>query len=346
MPRAVENDLARALSALDPRVCSVFATQLMQFGASPAPIAYGSLMRIDSTLARGWMWSSPIEDDCAIVMLCVKMNAPTILEEKPETPYAMLSLVSAADMKALRRTASETPDRSPWDHAALEMNAPFSPGLENHVMAATMHPGSYAFPLETDQVYRAANVILFEPFLDRNPEAAAAFEETNAPISLDESLELREILRSLSIRHASKPGASLFYSGKMREAIGGFAAYRHDEAMRRQAAGRHADEDIVGAAKTVLSETIDEPLTISELAGRLYVGRTYLCETFKRVTGESIGAYGIRLRMRKAEELLAFSEETIDDVARQVGFKHRSGLCAAFRRETGMTPSAWRRNRT
>ncbi len=182
---------------------SVFATQLMQFGASPAPIAYGSLMRIDSALARGWMWSSPIENDCAIVMLCVKMNAPTILEEKPETPYAMLSLVSAADMKALRRTASETPDRSPWDHAALEMNAPFSPGLENHVMAATMHPGSYAFPLETDQVYRAANALV---------SAQIALADIGNFVNFDETIDAQR-----------RVGASLPF--ELREsALGGIAA--------------------------------------------------------------------------------------------------------------------------
>lgn len=54
--------------------------------------------------------------------------------------------------------------------------------------------------------------------------------------------------------------------------------------------------------------------------------------------------YILRARIERARELLRMTSLSIGEIADAVGFAGQSHFCTAFGRETGLTPSAYRRS--
>lgn len=63
---------------------------------------------------------------------------------------------------------------------------------------------------------------------------------------------------------------------------------------------------------------------------------------FKRATGLSPSQYFIRLRMSRARHLLLETDLSIIDIGLDVGYSSPSHFSQVFRREVGVTPSAYR----
>lgn len=113
------------------------------------------------------------------------------------------------------------------------------------------------------------------------------------------------------------------------------------------AEGRGAEQDeseLVSNAKRLLSAAVEEggaPPSIDELARRLYVSRSRLCDAFRRETGQSVGAYARQLRMERACRLLEDGNCSVSEVAVLLGYPSPSAFCHAFSDFTGMSPRAW-----
>ncbi len=60
---------------------------------------------------------------------------------------------------------------------------------------------------------------------------------------------------------------------------------------------------------------------------------------------ESIGSYIIRVRMETAANLLAYSSETISDIAYRIGYDTPAAFTKAFQKRFGTSPSDYRQNR-
>ena len=69
-----------------------------------------------------------------------------------------------------------------------------------------------------------------------------------------------------------------------------------------------------------------------------------LARGFRKAYGCSVGAYLRRLRLARAAERLAESEYTLAEIALEAGFADQSHFSNLFRRETGVSPSAFRRS--
>ncbi len=89
-------------------------------------------------------------------------------------------------------------------------------------------------------------------------------------------------------------------------------------------------------------------LTLDSLARTLGTNRSYLSEAVNKVTGNNFTHYINEHRIREAVRLLSDGEHdrfTLDAVAGLVGFSNRNTFYQAFRRQTGLTPAEFRRNR-
>src|SRR5207253_2480823 len=71
--------------------------------------------------------------------------------------------------------------------------------------------------------------------------------------------------------------------------------------------------------------------------------KLHLARAFRRYFHVSPSEYISRCRIWRARELLATSRLALADIAIEVGFSDQSHLTNAFRRETAMTPAAYRR---
>jgi AraC family transcriptional regulator len=86
---------------------------------------------------------------------------------------------------------------------------------------------------------------------------------------------------------------------------------------------------------------VGEAPTLAELAGLCHLSVRQLTRAFRAARGCSIGDYLNRSRIETAKQLLA-RDEPVKSVALSMGFASASHFSQAFRRATGMTPSAFR----
>ena len=85
-----------------------------------------------------------------------------------------------------------------------------------------------------------------------------------------------------------------------------------------------------------------ERLTLDALGEEAGVHPVHLSRVFRRCTGEGIGEYVHRLRIRVACEQMLRPEATLAEIGLATGFADQSHFTRAFRKVTGMSPGAFR----
>lgn len=104
--------------------------------------------------------------------------------------------------------------------------------------------------------------------------------------------------------------------------------------------GTKADRTaLVSAATYYLEAHYNEDLPLGALADTLHVSAAYLSRTFKALQGESPSNYLMKLRLRRARDLLAQNQLTIAEVARSVGYQDPYYFSKLFKRHFGTAPS-------
>ena len=78
---------------------------------------------------------------------------------------------------------------------------------------------------------------------------------------------------------------------------------------------------------------------VAQAAG---VSEDHLGRLFHRELGLTLWEYLTRLRIQRAKERLASSDDSVQTVARAVGFHDRAYFSRVFRRLTGVAPHAYR----
>lgn len=81
---------------------------------------------------------------------------------------------------------------------------------------------------------------------------------------------------------------------------------------------------------------------LEELAKACAMSRTTFAQYFRNVSGITPGAYLTQWRMRLAEKALREQAVQIAMVAQSLGYTSESAFSNAFKRETGLSPKAWR----
>jgi AraC-like DNA-binding protein len=96
-------------------------------------------------------------------------------------------------------------------------------------------------------------------------------------------------------------------------------------------------------ARTILDENFDKHITIPELARQSGINEAKLKEGFRELFGNSIHSYLLQLRLEKARQLLLTTTLTITDITYHIGYSHVTHFTSMFKKETGITPGAWRK---
>ncbi|MBG6054414.1 AraC-like DNA-binding protein [Salinibacterium sp. CAN_S4] len=86
-----------------------------------------------------------------------------------------------------------------------------------------------------------------------------------------------------------------------------------------------------------------EPMTVASLAQLSHVSRATLAQRFTELVGVPPLAYLTSWRMRLAKERLRESDQPLHLIALDVGYGSAYAFSAAFKRETGSAPGAWRK---
>jgi AraC-like DNA-binding protein len=102
-------------------------------------------------------------------------------------------------------------------------------------------------------------------------------------------------------------------------------------------------DPIAGLALRLIHENPAHPWSVPELADRVGVSRASLARRFTALVGEAPMTYITNWRITLAADLLRSTRDTVDTIARRVGYANAFALSVAFKRVRGTTPTAHRR---
>lgn len=105
-------------------------------------------------------------------------------------------------------------------------------------------------------------------------------------------------------------------------------------------------DPVVGLALRLLHEDPAHPWSVVELANRTGVSRASLARRFSGLVGEAPMAYLTGWRITLAADLLRETTDTVESIARRVGYANAFALSVAFKRVRGTSPTAHRRSAT
>ncbi|MEI7024732.1 bifunctional transcriptional activator/DNA repair enzyme AdaA [Paenibacillus sp. y28] len=106
---------------------------------------------------------------------------------------------------------------------------------------------------------------------------------------------------------------------------------------------RLPDTEWVAQMTQYIDQNYKEALTLGLLADMCHGSPYHLHRTFKRVKGITPMAYIQQVRMGRAKELLAGSDDPMTDIVADVGLPNLPYFITLFKKMTGYTPAEYRR---
>lgn len=97
---------------------------------------------------------------------------------------------------------------------------------------------------------------------------------------------------------------------------------------------------IFTAAVKTMNKYIDKPVKAKQIADELHISLSQLKRVFNRYALTGVHEYFMNLKIAKAKKLLA-SGESVYNAGLAVGYFNQNNFSAAFKRETGVSPSRW-----
>jgi transcriptional regulator GlxA family with amidase domain len=91
------------------------------------------------------------------------------------------------------------------------------------------------------------------------------------------------------------------------------------------------------------AQRLDQPLTVTDLARQANISARHLGRQFKSTTGTTPLQWLLTQRIRRAQELLETTDDSIDTIADAIGMGTATTLRRHFHRTVGVSPYAYRR---
>lgn len=116
----------------------------------------------------------------------------------------------------------------------------------------------------------------------------------------------------------------------------------HTTSSEMNRSGNDTQKHTVEGILRYMMEHYHESLNADLLCEHFHVSRSTLFRIFKENTGATMNEFLVKIRMKKAKELLQVTDLPITEVAGNVGVQDISHFCHTFKRLFGMTPSEYR----
>lgn len=136
-------------------------------------------------------------------------------------------------------------------------------------------------------------------------------------------------------------------------------AFSHSDEDQREEGFLHAGDAILHAYACCLCENstcschirqacryidshLEEEITLDMVASKIFISKAYLSQIFKENIGQNFSDYLNRKRMTRARHLLLTTDLKIDQIAMKCGFLSSTYFSTVFKKNTHMTPRAFR----
>ncbi|MEI6471722.1 MAG: DNA-binding transcriptional regulator [Holophagaceae bacterium] len=105
-------------------------------------------------------------------------------------------------------------------------------------------------------------------------------------------------------------------------------------------------DPIVLAASRFIRNRVCDDISVDQVCELVDCSRSTLDGLFKKHLGRPVAQEMRRVRLNRATRLLLDSPLTVEDVARECGFRSATYFCRFFKRETGTTPVLYRNSKS
>jgi AraC-like DNA-binding protein len=155
-------------------------------------------------------------------------------------------------------------------------------------------------------------------------------------IGLQEDI-VRQFQEVIHLVRDEKPGFQYIASGHILQIMGYIFAQ-----LRYHPFEGKVIENQIRQAKVLLLENIFSPVTQEEIADKIGMGYSRYRKRFKEYTGLSPAQYKINLKINKAKDLLITTNQSMKEIAMNLGFDNTDYFYRIFKQKTGFTPSDYR----
>ncbi len=105
-----------------------------------------------------------------------------------------------------------------------------------------------------------------------------------------------------------------------------------------------APSKMVQAALEYIDDHFRENISLQDVADNISISKNYLCDIFKKEVGVTFINYVTNLRIEKAKDYLANTDLKMYEVSSAVGYNDYTYFAQIFKKHTGTTLSAYRKN--
>ncbi|WP_304426326.1 helix-turn-helix domain-containing protein [uncultured Adlercreutzia sp.] len=304
----------------------LFQPQLEALGMASEERRCGVVSRISPERGHGSAWMAGVGDDCLVTALDLTVNDATDLTND-HPGYFCVGTMS--------RTSLETMPVSVPDAG------------ETALIAYQQQPGRFPYQLKAHGRYSSRSLCFTPAFFNRLIRDHAGSDEALArrlaqPLVADLPPRIGTMLARLAPEAADKAATSYHLAALMAETLALVVENAEEAADAEAATGSAASRRLAQQACDLMEQHLGEPLTIASIARELCVSRAHLAARFKEERGYGVAEHLRRVRMARACELLAGTDDTLGAIARAVGYPRQSSFTEAFKREFQATPTAWR----
>lgn len=109
-----------------------------------------------------------------------------------------------------------------------------------------------------------------------------------------------------------------------------------------EAKEKKIENPLILRAKSIIFKKLHDKVTVNEIAEELQTTPAYLSTVFKKETDMTIHAFVIKEKMKVAENLLIYSDYTIEAIANYLAFSSQSHFGNLFKKQYHLTPNKYR----
>ena len=174
------------------------------------------------------------------------------------------------------------------------------------------------------------------PFLGGMPLTRPIYDQK----SVDSNMRI--LLERLFQNRLSTSAQRVAHLGQVLEILG---LYFHVSEPNTLACPFLKDEETVRKihqAKSIMTSEWKNPPTIKKLSEKTGLNAYRLKAGFKEVYGSTVYSYAMDTRLNHARRLLDQGDQTVNDVAFNIGYTNPSHFIAAFKKKFGTTPRKYR----
>ncbi len=166
------------------------------------------------------------------------------------------------------------------------------------------------------------------------------FTELSGKKKAEADILARRLLEESSKMHPDSPKKRiLLFAEFLRIFADNMPAFRITKSFKEKTR-------LMNEAADYIVSHYNENIPLDSLAEKAHMSKRRFTDNFRSVTGMTTGELLRLKRMYHADQLLCFSEKTLEDIASKIGFYDKSSFSHTFKSHFGITPAEYRRKNT